>query len=402
MQDNKDADIRHRQMLPYFQHRYLSKMQDIIMDQGIHSIKSKWDSLLEQSTTGKVEVNYSNDITTAAFGVLSRLVFGRAIVDDEGAKGVSTSWIEKSLKFVGIRAMSRLLPLFLAKALLWPWEYRFTRVSDLAHESIAIRKRLMERLEAEGRMDEKPADLLQALIEAEDSETNTKMNYNEIHAESVSIMFAGSDTTALTTLWIVHLLTLYPHHYRRAVEEARSRYSQDHVITYNECRETLPFVEACIYESLRLKPGFGGMLPRVSPKGGIVLQGHFIPENTMVLLNIGPANTHEKHWDRPYEYDPTRFTKDKEAQRNILSFSHGKRACPGRYLALWEIMTIIPNLLKDYDFELPADYTHLGPSVLDERGLPKTMDANLFITYAPSNPKRDCRLRISKAIIKKA
>ncbi|KAJ1764627.1 hypothetical protein LPJ74_006608, partial [Coemansia sp. RSA 1843] len=51
----------------------------------------------------------------------------------------------------------------------------------------------------------------------------------------------------------------------------------------------------------------------------------------------------------------------------------------------------------DYDFELPADYTHLGPSVLDERGLPKTMDAKSFITYAPSNPKRDCRLVISKA-----
>ncbi|KAJ1799914.1 hypothetical protein LPJ59_001486, partial [Coemansia sp. RSA 2399] len=85
MLDNKDAGVRHRQMLPYFQNRHLIKMQDIIMDQGIHSIKRKWDRLLEKSTTDKVEVNYSDDILIAAFGVISRLVFGRTIDEIKSA-----------------------------------------------------------------------------------------------------------------------------------------------------------------------------------------------------------------------------------------------------------------------------------------------------------------------------
>ncbi|KAJ1795254.1 hypothetical protein LPJ59_004381 [Coemansia sp. RSA 2399] len=401
MQDNKDAGVRHRQIFPYFQNRHLIKMQDIIMDEGIHSIKKKWDRLLEKSTTDKVEVNYSDDILIAAFGVISRLVFGRTLDEIKSADVAAARWIERTLKLIGVRAMLRTLPSFIAKALFWPWEHYYTRFSNCAHESITARKKLISKLESEGRSDDKPVDLLQALIDAEDSETNTKMNYDEIHAECILMMLAGSDTTAFTIIWAVHLLMFYPHHYKRAVDEVRSRYSQNHVITYKECRETLPFAEACIYESMRLLPVVGGMLPRVSPKGGIVLQGHLIPEDTLTLVNMSCANRHSKYWDRPCEYDPSRFIKDREAWRNVLSFSYGRRICPGRYLAWWEMLTILPNILKDYDFELPADYTHLGPNVLDEEGLPKVMDARTFVTYTPSNAKNDCRLVISKATTKK-
>ncbi|KAJ2568759.1 hypothetical protein IW140_003642 [Coemansia sp. RSA 1813] len=401
MQDNKDAGVRHRQIVPYFQPRHLSKMQDVVMDQGIHCIKRKWDRLLEESTTGKAEVNYCDDILIAAFGVLSQLVFGRTLSEIKSADAAAARWIERTFKLTCTRAMLQILPSFLTKAIFWPWEHYYVRLSNCAHEAIGERKKLMKNLEEEGKEDERPIDLLQALIDAEDSETKVKMSYDEIHAESMLMMLAGADTTAFTTIWAVHLLMLYPHHYRDAVKEVRSRYSQDHVITYNECRETLPFVEACIYESLRLFPVVGGMIPRVSPKGGMVLQGNFIPEDTIMFVNMGCANYHSKYWDRPHEYDPSRFIKDRDAWRNVLSFSHGRRICPGRYLAWWEMLTILPNLLKDYDFELPANYTHLGPNILDERGLPKVMDAKTFVTYTPSNADRDCRLVISRASDKK-
>ncbi|KAJ2385171.1 hypothetical protein GGI23_006767 [Coemansia sp. RSA 2559] len=402
MLDNKDAGVRHRQVLPYFQPRHLIKMQDIIMEQGIHSIERRWDKLLGESDTGKVEVNYSDDSLVATFGVLSRLVFGRTLDEIKSADAAAASWIEKTFRFVEMRIAIHMLPSFIAKVLFWPWEHYFTRFSNCAHEAIMVRKKLISKLEAEGRADETPVDFLQALIDAEDGETSTRMSYDEIHSESMSLMIAGSETTALSITWAIHLLMLYPQHYKRAVKEVRSRYSRDHVITYNECRETLPFVEACVYESMRVQPVVDGMLPRVSPKGGIVLQGHYIPEGTGLFLNMGPANHHSKYWERPYEYDPTRFVKDREAWRNLLSFSHGPRSCPGRYLAMWEMLTILPNILKDYDFELPADYTHLGPSVLDERGLPKIMDAKTFVTCAPTNAERDCRLVISKASSEKA
>ncbi|KAJ2512852.1 hypothetical protein H4217_006660 [Coemansia sp. RSA 1939] len=396
LQDNKDAGVRHRQIVPYFQPRHLSKMQETIMDQGIHSIMRKWDGLLDQSATGKAEVNYCDDILIAAFGVLSKLVFGRTLDEIKTADAAAARWIERTFKLTCTRAMFQILPSFVAKVLFWPWEHYYTRLTNCAHEAITVRKKLMAKLEAENRTDEKPVDLLQALIDAEDSETGTKMSYEEIHAESMLMMLAGADTTAFTTVWAIHLLMLYPHHYKRAVEEVRSLYKPDHVVTYNECRETLPFVEACIFESLRLFPVVGGMIPRVAPRGGIVLQGHFIPEGTLMFVNMGCANYHSKYWDRPHEYDPTRFIKDKEASRNLLSFSHGRRICPGRYLAWWEMLTILPNILKNYNFELPADYTHLGPNLLDERGLPKVMDAKTFVTFAPTYAHRDCRLVISR------
>ncbi|KAJ2552413.1 hypothetical protein EV175_003323, partial [Coemansia sp. RSA 1933] len=397
MQDNKDADIRHRQIAPYFQNRHLAKMQGIIMDQGIHSIKRRWDRLLKESTTGMVEVNYCDDILLSSFGVVSRLVFGRTIDEIKSTDAASAKWIERTFKLIGIRTMIQMLPPLLAKALFWPWEHYFTKISGCAHEAITARKELMAALDKAGKSDQKPVDLLQALIDAEDSETNTRMSYDEIHAECMLMMLAGSDTTGFAIIWAVHMLMLHPHYYKRAVEEVRSLYSQDHTITYNECRETLPFVEACVFETLRMFPVIGGMLSRLSPKGGINIQGQLIPEDTLIFVNMARANYHSKYWDRPYEFDPFRFIRDKETSRNLLSFSYGRRICPGRHLAWWEMLTTFPNLLKDYDFKLPDDCAHLGPNILDERGQPKTMSARSLISYKPSNAERDCRLIISKA-----
>ncbi|KAJ1954329.1 hypothetical protein GGI12_005812, partial [Dipsacomyces acuminosporus] len=45
---------------------------------------------------------------------------------------------------------------------------------------------------------------------------------------------------------------LYPECYRRAVEEVRSAFSRDHLITFSEAKAQLPYIEACIHESLRL------------------------------------------------------------------------------------------------------------------------------------------------------
>ncbi|KAJ2554828.1 hypothetical protein EV175_002463, partial [Coemansia sp. RSA 1933] len=396
-QNNADALVRHRQIGPFLKTGYLSKMEDTIMREGVISIKDKWDKLLDESPDGVAEVNYCDDFIIGVFGIISTLVYGRRIKELNDSSTNTATWIKKSLSFLGTRSMVNMLPSFVSKILLSPWEHYYTRLSSYTHESISQRKDQLQALERSGKGSERPTDLLQAFIDAEDMESKSKMSYDEIHSECLLMMQAGTDTTSQTITTTVHLLLLHPHYHRRVVEEIRSQFSPDHVVTYSECRDKLPFLEACILESLRLEPVTGGVLARVAPKGGVTIKGQFIPEGTSLLVNFAAANHHSRHWKRPHEFNPTRFIDNRDARNKLMTFSHGRRTCPGRQLAWWEMFTILANVLKDYDLKIPSDCTHFGPDVVDKNGYPKTMDWRMFITIRPENSERDCRVLISKA-----
>ncbi|KAJ2000292.1 hypothetical protein GGI04_003834 [Coemansia thaxteri] len=390
------ANMRHRQLGPYFNPSYLSKMENKVMRHGILSLRQKWDGLLAQSVDGRAEVNYCEDFLFLAFDTIGTLVLGRQIEELSANDTPTAKSIANTIMYLGVRAMFQLLPRWLAALVLRPWEGRYNKLSAHIHESIASRRELVAALARSGADEIKPADLLQAFIDAEDSESKTRMTPEQIHGECVLMMMAGSDTVSGTLTWAVHLLMLYPQHYGRAVAEVRSQFGQEHTITYSECRAQLPFVEACLYESLRLSPVTGGLLPRVSPKGGLTIQGHFIPEDTLIFVNMFAVNHHATVWDQPSLFNPQRFLDNDSARHNVLTFSMGKRVCPGRQLAWWEMLTVLANILKDYDWALPADYALLGPGVLDKHGHPRQMDETQFIIIKPARPERDCRLVISK------
>lgn len=51
-----------------------------------------------------------------------------------------------------------------------------------------------------------------------------------------------------------------------------------------EMQDSLPYLSACISESMRLHPVVGMPLPRVVPDGGVELEGHFLPEGVSSYL----------------------------------------------------------------------------------------------------------------------
>ncbi|KAJ2271676.1 hypothetical protein EV176_003904 [Coemansia sp. RSA 451] len=378
-QDFELANTRHRQLAPFFKSGYLAKMEATIMEHGI-------------AISGTGEINYCNDFLFAAFDTIGTLVYGRQIDELSTNNAKTAKWIDSTVTYIGIRSMIQLVLKYPFSLLMRPWESRYNKLSSYTHASINQRKADL----AEGK--EKPADLLQAFIDAEDPESKVRMSHGQIHGECVLMMLAGSDTTSHTISWTVHFLMLYPHIYAKAVAEVRSAFAPEHTITNSECRTHLPFIEACLLESLRLAPVTGGLLPRAAPKGGIHIQGHFIPEGTAMFVNLAVANHHEEFWKRPHEYNPMRFIDDVKARHNVLTFSHGRRTCPGKNLAMWEMLTILANVLKDYDMKLPADYTHLGPNITDKHGYPRQMDSQQYIVVKPVDAERDCRLLITKHV----
>ena len=390
--DPKLASRRRRQIGPFLNSQsYLAKMEAVIMEHGFEALKAKWDDQLARSAgadkAGVIEINYRDDTQLATFEIMSALAFGR-----EHGKGMEGStvvdWIAATAIYVGISINFKILlnPPF--SFLIRPWLRKYQDFVAYGRQSVTQRREAL----AKG-LEEKPADMLQAFIDAEDPDSKGKMTSTEVQSESVGMQLAGSETTSASLTWALHLLTLYPDALMKATEEVRSQFDQNHRVTYTECRASLPFLESFIYETFRFAPITSGFMPRHSPRD-TTLQGHFIPAGTMVAFNLIALNNRADSWTEPGKFMPERFLHDDEAKKNIFAFSYGPRSCVGRNLAWVEILTILANTLKDYDVSIPGDAL-LGPGVLGANGVPEMMPSQCHIVFAPTYPQRDCRLLLS-------
>ncbi|KAJ1961578.1 hypothetical protein GGI12_003173 [Dipsacomyces acuminosporus] len=396
--DPKLASLRRRQIGPYFSNSYLARMEDAILEHGIVAIKGRWDSLLKQSSNGEIVVNYHKTFLYATFDTIGSLAFGREFGALESDDPTIGTWLRGTLSYFGLRTFLPLFKYYPFSFLISPLFRLCQGLIDHGARCIAERKKLLADLERTGELDKKPADLLQGFIEIENAESRMRMTPREVHAEAIIALIAGSETSSNSLMWTIHLFLLYPECYKRAVDEVRSAFDKDHLIAYSEAKVQLPYLEACIHESMRLIPAAGGQLPRLVPSEGVTLGGHFIPGGTEINVNILGANYNKKYWKDPHRFDPTRFLDNEEAKKNVFTFSYGVRVCPGKQLAWIEMFTILANMLKDYDIRLPDDITHFGPSTLTDKGYPKLMDAKNLLTTCPTNADRDCRIVISERI----
>lgn len=389
--DPAQASCRRRQIGPFLTHGYLGQMEPLILRYSILAIKAKWDRLIEQNNGKPVTINFRNDTQYATFDTIGALAFGRqfnALANDDPT---IIKWIEATGFYLGMTKNFPFLKLYPFSLMIRRSKQMFDAFIDYSRDSVETRRKLL----SEGPADEKPVDLLQALIDAEDPESKIRMNPHEVQTESIAMQLAGSESTSFVTSWVIHLLTLYPQHLQRAVQEVRSQFALDHVVNFAEARTSLPFLEACVYETLRYSPITSGFMPRVSNSKGITLQRHYIPRGVEIAINLHGTHINKDAWNDPQFYNPARFLDNEEAKRNVFAFSYGHRNCIGRNLAWVEIMIIVANILKDYDISLPDDSV-CGPHNVDGLGRPKIMPTRSALFTTPRYPERDCRLVISK------
>ena len=92
-------------------------------------------------------------------------------------------------------------------------------------------------------------------------------------------IFAGSDTTATALRAMVWYLLKTPSVSNRFLEEMeklRRGNKLSNPVQYSEA-EVWPYLQAVMYEAMRLHAPFGNHLPRSVPKGGLVVKGQIPP-----------------------------------------------------------------------------------------------------------------------------
>ncbi|KAI3325750.1 cytochrome P450 [Xylariaceae sp. AK1471] len=133
-------------------------------------------------------------------------------------------------------------------------------------------------------------------------------------------------------------------------------------------------------ETLRLYAfGLRAVSRKVVGDGLVTDDGIALPKGSMVSFIAYWTQTDGDTFSDPFKYDPFRFSRAREAEMDEqgkpgltslsfvstglqnLAFSHGKHACPGRFLVDFELKMIIAHVLMNYDVEFPPEYNGKRP-----------------------------------------
>lgn len=109
------------------------------------------------------------------------------------------------------------------------------------------------------------------------------LSMGEILAECGVIMNAGSDTTTAALTSAIFLLCKHLHALAKLREELDPVMANCEVPLYDSVA-SLPYLRACIEESLRIRPASSMGLPRIVPEGGRTIAGQFIEEGVTVSV----------------------------------------------------------------------------------------------------------------------
>jgi cytochrome P450 len=191
---------------------------------------------------------------------------------------------------------------------------------------------------------EKHGDLLDALLEARD-ENGQPMPPAELRDESVSIFFAGHETSANTLTWAFYLLSTHPEVFARLREEA-DRVIGDRLPTMEDVPK-LEYAAAVTRETMRLYPA-GWIFGRIAERDD-VLRGYRIRKGDLLGICALVAHRLPESWPDPERFDPERFagdTSNSNRHFTYLPFGAGPHMCIGLHLAMSEMAIVLAMFVR--------------------------------------------------------
>ncbi|KAK0466864.1 cytochrome P450 monooxygenase [Desarmillaria tabescens] len=213
-------------------------------------------------------------------------------------------------------------------------------------------------------------DLLSKLQAGKDEDGNP-MSREELTAEALTLLIAGSDTTANSSCAIINYLARTP-----SVQEKLQKELDKHLgsgIATAEQVKNLPYLQAVIDEGLRLFSTLALGLPRVAPEGGMTILGNYFPAGTIVSVPTYTVHRDPAVFgDDVEEFRPERWFEGDSASMSkaFNPFSVGPRACIGRNLANLELQIIVASVFRRFHFVLenPDEKLQIHESVVRKPG----------------------------------
>ena len=337
---NGDVWARQRRMVmagfdPATVRRYFPAMQDVTQ-----RLIVRW----QKAAASNSAIDLQADLMRYTVDTIAGLAFG----DPVNTLGSGSDVIQNHLDQIFPAVFKRIL------SPLPVWRWRSSAADKALAASIAevnaavagFIAKARARMAANPHLRSQPGNLLEAMLAAAD-EPGSGIDDAQVAGNVLTMLLAGEDTTANTLAWMIDLLWRHPAALAKARAEVRD-VCGDGLPTQEQMAD-LDYVEACIHETMRLKP-VAPMLPLQAVRE-TVLGDVRVAAGQIVLCLLRRNSVSDAHIERAAAFEPERWLGQnaQSPKRIAMPFGAGPRICPGRYLALLEMKLAISALLTHFD-----------------------------------------------------
>jgi len=297
-------------------------------------------------------IDLAADFSTLTLEIVGRTLFGADLRGDAAEVGAA---LEEVLTGLG----SRLL--FGTSVTRVPSPGR--RRALLASARLdAIVQRMIDEHRAAGGGD----DMLSMLIEA--TEDGRGMDDQQLRDESMTLVLAGHETTAMTLTWATWLLARHPAHLAWMREELDSVLG-GRAPGFDDLGN-LPRTRAVVAESMRLYPPAWIIGRRTLTD--IEVGDYLIPTGAIVVASPWALHRSPRWWDSALAFRPERWlTADGAFDESApgqprgawFAFGWGNRRCIGEAFAWAEAQTVLSVIAQAWDFHLEPGPVSPRPAV---------------------------------------
>ncbi|XP_068159952.1 LOW QUALITY PROTEIN: probable cytochrome P450 4s3 [Drosophila tropicalis] len=179
-----------------------------------------------------------------------------------------------------------------------------------------------------------------------------ELSDRDIREEVDTFMFEGHDTTSSAIAFALSLISKHPEVQQRAYEEAVELEGRE--------KDSMPYLEAVIKETLRLYPSVPFFSRKVTED--LNVGKLLVPKGASISCLIYMLHRDPNSFPEPERFDPDRFYLN---ERNMhpfafAAFSAGPRNCIGQKFAMLELKLTLSMLLRHYQL-MPADNHQPNP-----------------------------------------
>ncbi|KAI0023477.1 cytochrome P450 oxidoreductase [Xylariomycetidae sp. FL0641] len=197
-----------------------------------------------------------------------------------------------------------------------------------------------------------------------DQNEKNRLSLSRLHFLGGVLMEGGSDTSSSLILAMVRAMIEFPDVQKRAQEEIDAVIGEDRSPTWEDFSR-LPYINMMIKESHRWRPVSPlGVSHAVSEDDWV--GGYLIPKGSTVVLNVWGMHHDGARWERPDDYEPSRYAASHPKlashytsdgpKRDHFGYGAGRRVCPGIHLAERNLFVAMAKLTWAFDFGRKAGH----------------------------------------------
>nr|GLL24515.1 isoleucine N-monooxygenase 2-like [Ipomoea trifida] len=201
-------------------------------------------------------------------------------------------------------------------------------------------------------------DILDVLIKLKDVHGKPLLTSEEIKTQILELMITIVDNPSNVVEWVVAEMLNQPEILKRATEELDNIVGKDKLVQESDLPR-LNYLNACLKEAFRIHP-LSAFVPPHLCSTDTTLSNYFIPKGSHVMISRHGLGRNPRIWEEPLKFKPERHLKNDgsevslaDPEVKILSFSAGRRGCPGVQLGSLVSGMLLGRLLQGFEWSVP-------------------------------------------------